>query len=185
MTRRRPVASGYFRTIPAVLLSFLAVLAGPTAALPAFAQASNGIVVKQRFGYWTHVCEPPPPGAKAQICVIEQILKKTEEDRFNLNIQLKKTPSGKWAMRIIAPHFVMLPAGVGLYIDGKYIGSAPYFRCVLRRPRCLAQVEIDSEVQAKLTSGKVAVFRIFLTQEKGTDFEVSLSGLAQGMAALK
>lgn len=185
MTIRRFCATlrRFTRHLGAGLL--LATLIGATAGTPAMAQTSTDVSVKQMFGYWSHVCEPPPPGAKGEICVIEQILRKSNDDRYDLNIQLKILPSGIWAMRIIAPHFVWLPGGVSLIIDGENLGNVPFFRCVLRRPRCLAQVAIDEKIQAKLASGKTALFRIFLTQEQGTDFEVSLAGLAKGMAALK
>lgn len=149
---------------------------------PAFAQRPvDGDVVAQH-GDWQVVCKPPPPGSKNKVCALVQSV--TAEDRNNvgLTVYFQKFSNGTRVLRVFAPLGILLPPGLGLKIDGKDVGNAPFLRC--HTFACYAQVVVKDELTTQLSTGKTAIFVIFQTEEAGIGIPISLAGFAKGLAAL-
>ncbi len=146
---------------------------------PAAAQEGT---VKGQHGDWQIVCKPPPPGAKSEACAAVQSV--TAEDRNNvgLTVYFQKFSNGARVLRVFAPLGILLPPGLGLKIDDKDVGHAPFLRC--NNFSCFAQVVVDDALAEKLKTGKTALFVIFQTEETGVGIPISLAGLDQALAGL-
>jgi invasion protein IalB len=152
---------------------------------PARGQAPppEGGTVKAQHGDWQVICKPPPPGAKHEICAMVQSV--TAEDRNNvgLTVYFQKFSDGKRVLRVFAPLGVLLPPGLGLKIDDKDVGHAPFIRC--HTFACYAQVTVEEKLIEQLKTGKTAVFIIFQSEEAGIGIPISLAGFDQALAALQ
>ncbi len=139
--------------------------------------------VKAQHGDWQIVCKPPPPGAKNEVCALVQSV--TAEDRNNvgLTVYFQTFSNGTRVLRVFAPLGVLLPPGLGLKIDDRDVGSAPFLRC--QNFACFAQVVVEDKLIEQLRTGTTAVFIIFHTEEAGIGIPISLSGFAQALAQLK
>ncbi|MGE0700933.1 MAG: invasion associated locus B family protein [Hyphomicrobiaceae bacterium] len=153
-----------------------------TALLPAAAPAQTG-TVKAQHGDWQVVCKPPPPGARSEICALVQSV--TAEDRNNvgLTVYFQMFSNGTRVLRVFAPLGVLLPPGLGLKIDDRDVGNAPFLRC--QSFACYAQVVAEDKLVEQLTKGKTAVFIIFQTEEAGIGIPISLNGFSQALAVLR
>ena len=152
------------------------------AAMPVNAQRPIEGDVKAQFGDWQVVCRQPPPGSKSQVCALVQSV--TAEDRNNvgLTVYFQKFSNGTRVLRVFAPLGVLLPPGIGLKIDGKDVGNAPFLRC--HNFACYAQVVVEEPLIKQLMSGKTAIFIIFQTEEAGIGIPISLQGFQKGLTSL-
>jgi invasion protein IalB len=148
---------------------------------PTVAAAQDG-VVKAQHGDWQVVCKQPPPGSKHEVCALVQSV--TAEDRNNvgLTVYFQKFSNGTRVLRIFAPLGVLLPPGLGLKIDDKDVGNAPFLRC--HNFACYAQVVAEDPLIERLKTGKTAVFILFQTEEAGIGIPISLAGFAQALSAI-
>jgi invasion protein IalB len=174
-------AQGPAKAIVVAMLALICLatnLAGPAAAQ----RPVDGDVVAQH-GDWQVVCKAPPPGSKNKVCALVQSV--TAEDRNNvgLTVYFQQFSNGTRVLRVFAPLGILLPPGLGLKIDGKDVGNAPFLRC--HTFACYAQVVVKDELTQQLSSGKTAIFVIFQTEEAGIGIPISLAGFAKGLAALK
>ncbi len=151
-------------------------------AAPAIAQDPDG-TVKAQHGDWQVVCKAPPPGAKNETCALVQSV--TAEDRNNvgLTVYFQKFSNGTRVLRVFAPVGVLLPPGLGLKIDGKDVGHAPFLRC--HAFACYAQVVAEDVLVEQLKTGKTAIFIIFQTEEAGIGIPISLAGFSESLAELQ
>lgn len=172
--------SGPQRTIVATLL--LAVLsAACLLAAPATAQFSQS-ELKATVGAWQVRCGRPP-GAKAEKCALVQSVK--AEDRQNVSLTvifLRSFKGEKKLLRVVAPLGVLLPTGLGLKIDGKDVGHAPFLKC--GQIGCVAEVVADDKLMKKLQEGQHAIFIIFQTPEEGIGVPIDLAGFTDGLTRL-
>lgn len=147
------------------------------------AQGLEGGTVKSQHGDWQIVCRPPPPGAKNEICAIVQSV--TAEDRNNvgLTVYFQRFSDGRRVLRVFAPLGVLLPPGLGLKIDNKDVGHAPFVRC--NTFACYAQVVVEDALIEQLKTGKSAVFIIFQSEEAGIGIPISLAGFGQALNNLR
>ncbi|MFV0369746.1 MAG: invasion associated locus B family protein [Hyphomicrobiaceae bacterium] len=164
-----------------VLLLALVVLSTS----PASAQdtkAPEG-AVKAQHGDWQVVCKAPPPGSKKEVCALVQSV--TAEDRNNvgLTVYFQKFSNGTRVLRVFAPLGILLPPGLGLKIDNKDVGHAPFLRC--HTFACYAQVVVEDQLVEQLKTGKTAIFIIFQTEEAGIGIPISLSGFAQALPEIE
>ena len=166
--------------IAAALLAVGVVIAALPSS-PAAAQAQDG-TVKAQHGDWQVVCKPPPPGSKNEACALVQSV--TAEDRNNvgLTVYFQRFSNGSRVLRVFAPLGVLLPTGVGLKIDDKDVGNAPFLRC--NTIACYAQVVVEDKLVDQLKAGKTAVFIIFQSEEAGIGIPISLAGFTQALGAL-
>lgn len=154
---------------------------------PAVAQGApvtpDGGTIRGQHGDWQVVCKAPPPGSKNEICALVQSV--TAEDRNNvgLTVYFQKFSDGTRVLRVFAPLGILLPRGIGLKIDNKDIGNAPFLRC--HSFACYAQVVADEALIGQLKTGKQAVFVIFQTEEQGIGIPISLGGFAEALLAVK
>ena len=175
LARQLGMASSAARYAPILAM----VLLGLT---PAAHAAEEG-TVKAQHGDWQVVCKDPPPGAKAEVCALVQSV--TAEDRNNvgLTVYFQKFSNGTRVLRVFAPVGVLLPPGLGLKIDDKDVGHAPFLRC--QNFACYAQVTVEDALIEKLKTGKTAIFIIFQSEEAGIGIPISLAGFDKALAALK
>lgn len=99
-----------------------------------------------------------------------------------LSVVVLKTADKARILRVVAPLGVLLPAGVGLKIDGADIGSAAFVRCL--QNGCIAEVELTDDLVAKLSVGATATFTLLETPAEGVALPISLKGFKDGLAAL-
>lgn len=161
--------------------AFLLLTAAFGVTTPAVA-AEEG-TVKAQHGDWQIVCKDPPPGAKGEVCALVQSV--TAEDRNNvgLTVYFQKFSNGSRVLRVFAPVGILLPPGLGLKIDDKDVGHAPFLRC--QNFACYAQVTADDKLVDRLKTGKTAIFVIFQTEEAGIGIPISLKGFSEALAAVK
>jgi invasion protein IalB len=163
--------------------SFLALMGLlVSAAAAAVAQAPEG-TVKAQHGDWQVVCKPPPPGAKSETCALVQSVTAEDRDNVGLTVYFQKFSNGTRVLRVFAPVGVLLPPGLGLKIDGKDVGHAPFLRC--HAFACYAQVVAEDGLVEQLKNGKTAIFIIFQTEEAGIGIPISLAGFSQALAELQ
>lgn len=165
------------------LKSCIFLLAAVSLGVGSSAHAAEEGTVKAQHGDWQVVCKDPPPGAKAEVCALVQSV--TAEDRNNvgLTVYFQKFSNGTRVLRVFAPVGVLLPPGLGLKIDDKDVGHAPFLRC--QNFACYAQVTVEDALIEKLKTGKTAIFIIFQSEEAGIGIPISLAGFDKALAALK
>lgn len=153
------------------LLGCLATLICPPAV-----QAQG--VVRSVHQDWQIRCDTPP-GAQTEQCALMQSV--VSEDRANASltvIVLKTADQKSRVLRVIAPLGVLIPAGLGLFIDKTDVGRAGFVRCLPRG--CFAEVVMDDNLIRQLRSSQTATFIIFQTPEEGIGFPLSLKGFNEG-----
>jgi invasion protein IalB len=166
-----------------VALTPVATLAQGAAAGPQSAQQALDGTIKGQHGDWQVVCKPPAAGSKTETCALVQSV--TAEDRNNvgLTVYFQKFSNNTKVLRVFAPLGVLLPPGLGLKIDDKDVGHAPFLRC--HTFACYAQVVVEDKLVEQLKTGKNAIFIIFQTEEAGIGIPISLAGFGPALAALK
>jgi len=168
-------ATGFVGKLLAMIGLLLAGLASP-----AFAQEGT---VKAQHGDWQIVCKDPPPGAKNDVCALVQSVTAEDRDNIGLTVYFQRFSNGTRVLRVFAPLGVLLPPGLGLKIDEKDVGHAPFLRC--HTFACYAQVVVEDPLVEQLKTGKTAIFIIFQTEEAGIGIPISLSGFSAALAELK
>ncbi|WP_102959904.1 invasion associated locus B family protein [Mangrovicella endophytica] len=175
------------RTVLQTALAAALILAGLCLA-PAQLQAQTGTAgatgsVKSQHGAWAVVCDQPA-GAATEQCALLQNVVAEDRPEIGLSVVALKTADQKARiLRILAPLGILLPNGLGLYVDGKDIGRAQFVRCF--QDGCYAEVILEQKLLDTLTSGKMATFIVFQTPEQGIGIPVDLNGFGEGFAALK
>jgi len=163
------------------LMAFIAVFAA-IGLQPSQGLAQSG-QVKATFGAWQLNCGKPP-GRRDEKCALVQSV--TAEDRPNvgLTVMFLKTVDGKkQLLRIVAPLGVLLPAQLGLKIDGKDIGQVPFIKC--GKIGCISEVVAKDPLIDSLKAGTTAIFVIFQTPEAGIGIPISLAGFTEGLKKIK
>jgi invasion protein IalB len=166
--------------VPATPAPTTPATADPTAPEPAPAQPAKQ--AKTGFGAWTEVCGTPDASPEKK-CVLMQSVVSQERPEMQISVAISKAPGGKTGLlRVQAPLSVLLPNGLGLYIDGNDIGNAYFARCF--SDGCYAEVVLEDALLGTLRKGTTATFTVFQTQEEGIGIPVDLKGFADGYAAL-
>ena len=160
------------------IVGLVIVLLAGLVASPALAQG----VVKAQYGDWQMSCDTPPGASFEQCALIQNV---SAEDQANVGLSvivLKTADQQAKLLRVLAPLGVLLPNGLGLNIDGKDIGRVAFVRCLPNG--CVAEVVLDDQLIAQLSSGKSAIFVVFKTPEEGIGIPVSLTGFGDGFKQL-
>jgi invasion protein IalB len=161
-------------------LAALATLAFVCAVHPVVAQEGT---VKAQHGDWQIVCKDPPPGSKNEVCALVQSVTAEDKDNIGLTVYFQRFSNGTRVLRVFAPLGILLPPGLGLKIDDKDVGHAPFLRC--HTFACYAQVVVEDPLIEQLKNGKTAIFIIFQTEEAGIGIPISLAGFKEALAELK
>ena len=138
--------------------------------------------VKAQHGDWQIVCKDPPPGAKNDVCALVQSVTAEDRNNIGLTVYFQRFSNGTRVLRVFAPLGVLLPPGLGLKIDNKDVGHAPFLRC--HSFACYAQVVVEDPLVEQLKTGKTAIFIIFQTEEAGIGIPISLTGFSAALAEL-
>jgi invasion protein IalB len=158
----------------------LSIFVGVCATFSATAQEGT---VKAQHGDWQIVCKDPPPGAKNEVCALVQSVTAEDKDNIGLTVYFQKFSNGTRVLRVFAPLGILLPPGLGLKIDDKDVGHAPFLRC--HTFACYAQVVVEDPLVEQLKNGKTAIFIIFQAEEAGIGIPISLAGFKEALAELK
>ncbi|WP_062011261.1 invasion associated locus B family protein [Aureimonas sp. AU4] len=138
--------------------------------------------VKSQHGAWAVVCDQPA-GAAGEQCALLQNVVAEDRPEVGLSVLVLKTADGRaQILRVLAPLGILLPNGLGLYVDNKDIGRAQFVRCF--EDGCYAEVILEDNLRQTLSTGKSATFIVFQTPEEGIGIPVDLNGFADGFAAL-
>jgi len=157
-------------------------LCGAAAWSPALAQQQQGETIRATHGAWSMVCSTPP-GASSEQCAMMQNVVAEERPEMGLSVVVFRTADGKAEiLRVLTPLGVLLPNGLGLYVDGKDIGRAYFARCF--DDGCYAEVILEKQLLDTFRTGKAAVFIVFQAPEEGIGIPVDLAGFAEAFAAL-
>jgi invasion protein IalB len=172
-----------------ILVLFCVALVGiatgtllPAVHKAAAVEAPEG-TVKAQHGDWQIVCKDPPPGSKSGVCALVQSVTAEDKNNIGLTVYFQKFSNGTQVLRVFAPLGVLLPPGLGLKIDDKDVGHAPFLRC--HNFACYAQVVVEAPLVEQLKTGKTAIFIIFQTEEAGIGIPISLKGFPEALAALQ
>ena len=138
--------------------------------------------VKSQHGDWQVVCKDPPPGSKNSVCALVQSVTAEDKNNIGLTVYFQTFSNGTRVLRVFAPLGVLLPPGLGLKIDDKDVGHAPFLRC--HNFACYAQVVVEDPLVEQLKNGKTAIFIIFQTEEAGIGIPISLAGFGDALAEL-
>jgi len=168
--------------VRAVLIAITLQLSAAGAAAQQQVSPPREGTVKAQHGDWQLICKPPPPGAKNEVCALVQSVSAEDRNNVGLTVYFQKFSNGTQVLRVFAPLGVLLPPGLGLKIDDKDVGHAPFVRC--HSFACYAQVVVDANLIEQLRSGKTAIFIIFQTEEAGIGIPVSLAGFAKALQTL-
>lgn len=176
------IAEAAPRHIARRICCFVTATAMLAAGVCAATAAAQDATVKAQHGDWQVVCKAPPPGAKSEVCALVQAVMAEDRNNVGLTVYFQKFADGSRRLRVFAPLGVLLPRGVGLKIDDKDIGNAPFLRC--NSFTCYSQVVADDKLVDQLKNGKTAIFVIFQTEEAGIGIPISLAGFAEGLSGL-
>jgi invasion protein IalB len=158
---------------------FLSALLTVGAASPLLAQQET---VKGKHGEWQIVCSTPA-GATTEQCAMMQNVVAEDRPEMGLSVVVFRTADNKAEiLRVLTPLGVLLPNGLGLYVDGKDIGRAYFARCF--EDGCYAEVILEKQLLDTFKTGKSAIFIVFQAPEEGIGIPVDLNGFAQGFDAL-
>ena len=161
---------------------FLAAIVGFSLMSMSILLANAQGVMKSRFGEWALVCDTPP-GASSEQCALVQNVVAEDRQEMGLSVVVLRTADRKSELlRVLAPLGVLLPNGLGLYIDDKEIGNAFFTRCF--NDGCYAEVVLEEKLLTALKSGKTATFIVFQTPEEGIGIPIELEGFTDGFAQL-
>ena len=148
---------------------------------PAIAQQQDGNV-RSTHGAWSIVCDKPG-GALNEQCIMMQSVVAEDRPEIGLFVAVLRTADGKAElMRVMAPLGVLLPNGLGLFVDGEDKGRAYFMRCL--NDGCWSEVILDDTLKTTLRGGSSATFVVFQTPEEGIGIPVDLSGFGEAFDAL-
>jgi invasion protein IalB len=163
------------------LIAACVVLAFASAQAYAQSEVGSG-QVKAIYGAWKLKCAQLA-GAKQEKCALVQDL--ALEDRKNMFmtvIFLRAFDGDKKLLRVVAPLAMLVPAGLGLKVDGVDVGHVPFIKCF--HIGCVAEVIVDDQLLTKFSTGQTASFIVFPTQETGVGFPAPLAGFSEGLKGL-
>jgi invasion protein IalB len=139
-------------------------------------------VVRSVHNDWQIRCDTPP-GAQHEQCALMQSVIAEDRPNIGLTVLVLRTADQKVRlMRVIAPPGVLLPNGLGLWIDKTEVGRAGFVRCI--PIGCITEVILRDDLLRQLRNGQTATFTIFQTPEEGIGFPISLKGFAEGFDKL-
>lgn len=145
------------------------------------AQTTADPAIKGLYGEWALRCDTPA-GALAEQCVLVQNVYADGKPDVQLVVIVLKVPDGGHLLRVVVPLGVVLPAGLGLKIDGTDIGRTGFMRCLGNG--CMAEVAMDDGLIGRFSTGSTALFIIYPRPDEGVGVPIPLAGFANGLARL-
>ena len=163
---------------------FAACIVFALASVQAHAQSEvGGGQIKAIYGAWKLKCAQIAGTKQQDKCALVQDLKLEDRpDMFLTILFMRAFDSDKKILRIVAPLGVVLPAGLGLRVDGTDVGNVKFLKCW--KFGCLAEVIADDTLVSKFTNGQTASFIVYPTPDSGVGFPAPLSGFAEGVKGL-
>ena len=151
------------------------------AASPAATPATPDPAIRGQYGDWALRCDAATGSAIEQCVLVQNVYAEGRPD-IQLVVVVLKAPDGGYLLRVVVPLGIILPAGLGLKIDGTDIGKTGFMRCLANG--CMAEVSMDDGLIGRFSTGSTALFIIFPTPGEGTGIPIPLAGFANGLARL-
>lgn len=151
------------------------------AASPAATSSAPDPAIRGLYGDWALRCEAPAASPTEQCVMVQNVYAEGKPD-IQLVVVILKAPEGGYLLRVVVPLGIILPAGLGLKIDGTDIGKTGFMRCLANG--CMAEVSMDDGLIGRFSTGSTALFIIFPTPGEGTGIPIPLAGFANGLARL-
>lgn len=171
----KTISHSTFRAMVLVIFSL-------AAHAPSSAQDVRQGAVRSNHGPWSVLCDTPP-GAQIEQCVMMQNVVAEDRPDVGLSVIVLKTADNKARMlRVLTPLGILLPNGLGLYIDEANKGRAYFVRCF--QDGCYAEVILEDSLFDDFKKGTNAVFVVFQTPEEGIGIPVDLRGFTDAFNAL-
>lgn len=165
-------------TFAAACVLFVALTASATAQTLPSTQAPTTV----KSGDWETRCESPP-GAQTRQCAVIQTLLDHERPNLSLVVIALKTADRKnRLLHVIVPLGSLIPAGLGLTVDGNDMGRIGYIKCL--PSGCVAETTLDDRLLKALEDGKKLDLVVFNTPEEGIGVTGSLAGFKEAFEAL-
>lgn len=165
---------------PAAKPPAAAPAAKPAAAPAAAAPAPSGPDVaagQAPDSPWVKVCGNDP--GNKQTCVVRMELR-GDNGVFISSVSLQKVPDGdKYGFGILMPVGVFLPPGVGITVDTKKSGTAPYTICLPNPPVCVAELLVDNAFITSLKKGAKVTLTASNAQRKEINIDMPLTGFGK------
>ena len=173
VSRFRAAFLGLFALLWAVsAFSALATSQTPPAQDPA---------IRGVYGDWALRCDVVTGEPGEQCALVQNVYAEGKPD-LQLVVIIKKAPDNTYLLRVVVPLGIILPAGLGLKIDGVDIGKTGFLRCLSNG--CMAEVTMDDGLIGRFKSGTTALFIIFPIPNEGTGIPIALTGFANGFTRL-
>lgn len=121
-----------------------------------------------------------------QVCVMIQVARHPEQKNFGLSVLIvKRTIQGKalTELRITTPLGVLLPAGIGVEIDGAAIGVLNFQVCTPPGV-CTASTVMEDDLLNKFKSGAAAKLYVKDMRQQNNLFDLSLKGFTKAFGEL-
>ncbi len=170
------MAKIWFRGAFLVFLALCPTLPSLASNPPAQDPAIRGV-----YGEWALRCDVQTGSTVEQCALVQNVYAEGKPD-LQLVVVILKAPEGGYLLRVVAPLGIILPAGLGLRIDGTDIGKTGFMRCLANG--CMAEVSMDDGLISRFSTGTTALFIVFPTPGEGTGLPIPLAGFANGLARL-
>jgi invasion protein IalB len=125
---------------------------------------------------WIKICNPDAPADKNQ-CLVTQELRDGNTKQLVAAASIRTTKGEKTLLILSVPIGVLLPAGLRLQIDDAKPQGVTYTICF--PTSCVARMEVDDEMIAKLKAGNKMVVSVLDAEQKAVSFPITLAGFTK------
>ena len=171
-----PLKSGTLRT-----LLFAAVAAMPAAAFAQEAEGEAAAPAQSPDTPWVKICAAQGEGG-AQICNISQVLL-APNGSVIASFSMQPLPENKIAVGAFVPLGFVIPAGVGLMVDGEAKATAQFTICMPPTQDgpagCAARADLGAEFIEALKKGNKLAIVVANQQGQAIPIEMSLVGFSK------
>jgi len=171
-----PLKSGTLRT-----LLFAAMAAMPAAAFAQEAEGEAAAPAQSPDTPWVKICAAQGEGG-AQICNISQVLL-APNGSVIASFSMQPLPENKIAVGAFVPLGFVIPAGVGLLVDGEAKATAQFTICMPPTQDgpagCAARADLDAAFVEALKKGNKLAIVVANQQGQAIPIEMSLVGFSK------
>ncbi len=153
--------------------------AAPAAAAPAATDASQAPTA------WIKECAPAQPNQNPQ-CITSQDKPLSLDGSLRVSFSIQPTADPKkYAIGGFVPLGFIIPAGVGLNVDGKQLGTAQFVLCNPPVPQqqlppgCIIQAQVSDDFFGAIRKGNVLNIVLTNTSNQQIPLALSLAGFAK------
>lgn len=140
------------------------------------------ITKRETYGDWIFLCDESPRSGRERCSLVQSIA--NAQTRAVLFVwSIRQNRDGSLTSIWQTPNEVILSAGISLDLGAPEPLVIPYQSCA--GGQCRAVVELNDAFSRLLTSSEKAVATLVAPNEQKINLELSVNGLADGLAALR